>query len=261
MSSSSSLLRSTKSKLFSSSASRTFSSLTRSSSPPIPALQLFHRNTASTLSPANENPSKVNFTGCEFGNLNVNGLPSLNNPIAKLGTDSVVKINNPLRFKPSAQNINVLAGAGAGAGSRIFAAQSPVLLGVNAVRARSLERSVDTDTLGLPGHKRFMSGTTGTISETKAYGLRPLSPHLPVYQPQLSSTLSIFNRISGGLLSAVILLFYLIYMKVGLISLSFDSFYQFLFYSSKLNLLAVEISGLALSYHLYAGIRHLVHKL
>ncbi|KAE9593068.1 putative succinate dehydrogenase (quinone) [Lupinus albus] len=257
----SSLLRSNKPKLFSSSLSRTFSSLPTSTpriKPLPPATEIFHRNTA-TLSRENENLSKGNLTG-EFGKFN--SVPSLNNPIAMLPSDSIDKINNPLRYKASGQNTTVLAGAGYVIGSsRVWATKSPMLLGANAVMGRNLERSVDTNTLGLTGHKRFMSDTTGTISETKTYGLRPLSPHLPLYQPQLSSTLSIFNRISGALLSTVILLFYMIYMKMGLISLSYDSFYQFLFYSSKLNLLAVELSGLALSYHLYAGIRHLVvHK-
>ncbi|XP_019413165.1 PREDICTED: succinate dehydrogenase subunit 3-1, mitochondrial-like isoform X4 [Lupinus angustifolius] len=231
----SSLLRSNKTKLFSTSLSRTFSSLPRSS-------DHFYRSTA-TLSSANENPSNGNF-------------------IAKLGGDSIDKINDSLSYKASGHDTNVLAGAGyVNGSSRVWASKNPMLLGVNAVMARSLDRSMDSNALGLTGHKRHMSDTTSTISETRAYGFRPLSPHLPVYQPQLSSTLSIFNRISGALLSTVILLFYMIYMKVGLISLSYDSFYQFLFYSSKLNLLAVEISGLALSYHLYAGIRHLVQKL
>ncbi|OIV99207.1 hypothetical protein TanjilG_06512 [Lupinus angustifolius] len=207
----------------------------------------------------NENPSNGNLIG-KFGNRN--SLPSLNNPIAKLGGDSIDKINDSLSYKASGHDTNVLAGAGyVNGSSRVWASKNPMLLGVNAVMARSLDRSMDSNALGLTGHKRHMSDTTSTISETRAYGFRPLSPHLPVYQPQLSSTLSIFNRISGALLSTVILLFYMIYMKVGLISLSYDSFYQFLFYSSKLNLLAVEISGLALSYHLYAGIRHLVQKL
>ncbi|XP_019413163.1 PREDICTED: iron-responsive element-binding protein 2-like isoform X2 [Lupinus angustifolius] len=247
----SSLLRSNKTKLFSTSLSRTFSSLPRSS-------DHFYRSTA-TLSSANENPSNGNLIG-KFGNRN--SLPSLNNPIAKLGGDSIDKINDSLSYKASGHDTNVLAGAGyVNGSSRVWASKNPMLLGVNAVMARSLDRSMDSNALGLTGHKRHMSDTTSTISETRAYGFRPLSPHLPVYQPQLSSTLSIFNRISGALLSTVILLFYMIYMKVGLISLSYDSFYQFLFYSSKLNLLAVEISGLALSYHLYAGIRHLVQKL
>ncbi|EXC16242.1 Ubiquitin-40S ribosomal protein S27a [Morus notabilis] len=34
--------------------------------------------------------------------------------------------------------------------------------------------------------------------------LRPLSPHLLIYKPQLSSTLSITNRISGGIAAVMI---------------------------------------------------------
>lgn len=123
--------------------------------------------------------------------------------------------------------------------------------------ARNSERSVGADPLGLAVQRRFMSDIPSKTSETKPSGFRPLSPHLPVYQPQLSSTLSIINRISGAFLSAVVLLFYMIYMKTGLVSLTYDSFYQFVFYSSKLNLLALEISALAMSYHLYSAIRHL----
>ncbi|XP_061348766.1 aconitate hydratase-like [Gastrolobium bilobum] len=247
------LLRSSKAKLLSSSASlsRTFSSLPRSShgldrsSPPqigalSPVVELFHRKTA-TMSIANENSSRENLTG----------LPKV--PANKLGSDSS-EINS-LRYKASVQDINVLAGARYGAG--VWAAKGPMLLGVNAVMAKSFLRSADTDTLGLTDHKRFMSDSPSRMSETTPSALRPLSPHLPVYQPQLSSTLSIFNRMAGAYLSVIVVLFYMIYMKMGLISLTFDSFYQFLFYSSKLNLLAIEISALAMSYHLYSAIRHL----
>lgn len=123
--------------------------------------------------------------------------------------------------------------------------------------ARSFERSMEAGTLGMIGHKRFMSDIPSKTSETNPSGFRPLSPHLPLYQPQLSSTLSIFNRIAGAFLAGVILVFYMIYMKLGLVSLTYDSFYQFIFYSSKLNLLVMEISALAVSYHLYSAIRHL----
>lgn len=124
--------------------------------------------------------------------------------------------------------------------------------------ARSFQRGAGPEPLGLTSQKRFMSDTSSKTTETKPYGLRPLSPHLPVYQPQLSSTLSIFNRIAGASLAAIIVAFYMIYMKMGLISLTYDSFYQFVFYSSKLNLLAIEISALATTYHLYSAIRHLL---
>ncbi|MED6147624.1 Succinate dehydrogenase cytochrome B subunit mitochondrial [Stylosanthes scabra] len=250
---SSSLLRSSKAKLlssFNSSLSRTFHS-TASPPPQIGALPppLFHRTYSYSLSPGNENPSNGNLTGLpkpsarDFGNLN--GLRPLSNPVHNLGIASTNKVN--------LLGTIALAGAGYGFGSsRVCAAKDPMLLGI---------RSTDAYTSRLVGHSRVMSTVAGSNNETKAYGLRPLSPHLPVYQPQLSSTLSIFNRITGAILSAVILLFYMIYMKVGLISLTFGSFYDFLFYSSKLNLFVLEISGLALTYHTYMGIRHLLHRL
>ena len=39
-----------------------------------------------------------------------------------------------------------------------------------------------------------------------------LSPHLSIYKPQFSSTLSIFNRISGAILSLAVMIYgYVIY--------------------------------------------------
>ncbi|KAL3623486.1 hypothetical protein CASFOL_029508 [Castilleja foliolosa] len=99
---------------------------------------------------------------------------------------------------------------------------------------------------------------------TKAEGtkkknvLRPLSPHLPIYKPQLSSTTSILNRISGIYLTAYALSFYLVPVKMGSIYFSYEGFYQFLFYSSKLTVLSTEIAALAFAYHAYAGVRHLL---
>ncbi|KAH1142473.1 hypothetical protein AAZX31_12G095000 [Glycine max] len=244
------LLRSTKSKLLSSSSSlsRTFPSLSRSGPtldlPQIGAISplpdLFHRNTA-TMPFAKENASGGNLAG----------LPKV--PANTLGSDSNA-INSP-RYKASGLDTNVLAGARCVSG--VWAAQGPMRLVVNTVMARSFERSMEAGTLGMIGHKRFMSDIPSKTSETNLSGFRPLSPHLPLYQPQLSSTLSIFNRIAGAFLAGVILLFYMIYMKLGLVSLTYDSFYQFIFYSSKLNLLVMEISALAVSYHLYSAIRHL----
>nr|YP_009270692.1 succinate dehydrogenase subunit 3 [Nelumbo nucifera]ALL55145.1 succinate dehydrogenase subunit 3 [Nelumbo nucifera] len=88
--------------------------------------------------------------------------------------------------------------------------------------------------------------------------LRPLSPHLPIYKPQLTSTFSIFHRISGAFLATNVLFSYLLCLKIGLICFTYENFYQFLFYSSKLILISVEITALALSYHLYHGVRHLL---
>jgi len=88
--------------------------------------------------------------------------------------------------------------------------------------------------------------------------LRPLSPHLPIYKPQLTSTFSIFHRISGAFLATIVLFFYLLCLKIGLICFTYKNFYQFFFFSSKLILISVEITALALSYHLFNGVRHLL---
>nr|WRW54459.1 succinate dehydrogenase subunit 3 [Microcos paniculata] len=88
--------------------------------------------------------------------------------------------------------------------------------------------------------------------------LRPLSPHLPIYKPQLTSTFPISHRISGAFLATIVLFFYLLCLKMGLIFFTYTNFYQFLFYSSRLLLISVEIAALALSYHLYNGVRHLL---
>jgi succinate dehydrogenase (ubiquinone) cytochrome b560 subunit len=87
--------------------------------------------------------------------------------------------------------------------------------------------------------------------------LRPLSPHLPIYKPQLTSTFPISHRISGAFLATIVLFFYLLCLKIGLICFTYEIFYQFFFFSSKLILIYVEITALALSYHLFNGLRHL----
>lgn len=98
----------------------------------------------------------------------------------------------------------------------------------------------------------------GNLINNRKNILRPLSPHLPIYKPQLTSTFPISHRISGAFLATIVLFFYLLCLKIGLICLTYDNFYQFLFYSSKLILISVEITALALSYHLYNGVRHLL---
>ncbi|KAJ9181691.1 hypothetical protein P3X46_009795, partial [Hevea brasiliensis] len=88
--------------------------------------------------------------------------------------------------------------------------------------------------------------------------LRALSPHLPIYKPQLTTTNPISHRISGAFLATIVLFFYLLCLKIGLICFTYENFYQFFFFSSKLILISVEITALALSYHLYNGVRHLL---
>jgi len=98
----------------------------------------------------------------------------------------------------------------------------------------------------------------GNLIHIRKNILRPLSPHLPIYKPQLTSTFPISHRISGAFLATIVLFFYLLCLKIGFICFTYDNFYQFLFYSSKLILISVEITTLALSYHLYNGVRHLL---
>ncbi|KAM2902145.1 hypothetical protein FF1_008053 [Malus domestica] len=113
--------------------------------------------------------------------------------------------------------------------------------------------------------KGFATGATGPVEQGTVspnnMNLRPLSPHLPVYKPHLNSTFSITNRISGVVLATVVLLFYLLYMKMGLICFTFEKYYQLLFYSSKLIPITLEISALALAYHTLYGVRSFVRKL
>ncbi|XP_055829155.1 3-isopropylmalate dehydrogenase, chloroplastic-like [Solanum dulcamara] len=101
---------------------------------------------------------------------------------------------------------------------------------------------------------------TGDLGGTTSFQkvLRPLSPHLPIYKPQLTSTLSIFHRISGAFLATIVFFYYLLCLKIGLICFTYENFYQFCFYSPKFILISVEITALALSYHLYNGVRHLL---
>ena len=84
---------------------------------------------------------------------------------------------------------------------------------------------------------------------------RPLSPHLQIYRPQLTSVLSITHRLTGFALSLVILLSPAI---LYFLTLSKDShtLVMSVFQNSFVRLvLFLAIFGL--SYHLCNGIRHL----
>ena len=87
---------------------------------------------------------------------------------------------------------------------------------------------------------------------------QPLSPHLPIYKPQLISTFPISHRISKAFLATIVLFFYLLCVKIGLICFTYKNFYQFLFFSSKLILISFEITTLALFCHFFNGVHHLL---
>jgi succinate dehydrogenase / fumarate reductase cytochrome b subunit len=85
---------------------------------------------------------------------------------------------------------------------------------------------------------------------------RPLSPHLQVYRPQLTSALSIFHRITGCALAVgtLLLVWWLVAAAAGPEAYAAASG----FIGSWLGLLLLLGWSAALFYHLANGIRHLV---
>ena len=84
---------------------------------------------------------------------------------------------------------------------------------------------------------------------------RPLSPHLQVYKPQLTSVLSITHRGTGVFLAlgTLLLVYWLIAAATG--PESYTQAQQII--GSKLGLLVLFAWTWALFYHLCNGIRHL----
>lgn len=84
---------------------------------------------------------------------------------------------------------------------------------------------------------------------------RPLSPHLQIYRPQLTSVLSIMHRITGVALAlgTIVLVWWLISGAIG--ERYFDLVQGFL--RSWFGLLILFGWSAALFYHLLNGIRHL----
>ena len=88
---------------------------------------------------------------------------------------------------------------------------------------------------------------------------RPISPHLSIYKPQITSILSISHRMSGvfqslGLLIIVLLLFSLFLGKNS------HEFFM-LFINSLIGKAFLFFYVLSLCYHLFNGIRHIIWDL
>jgi len=90
--------------------------------------------------------------------------------------------------------------------------------------------------------------------------VRPLSPHMTIYKPQLTSVLSIFHRLTGSLLGLLIVvsfvLFYCSLFYVGFsfqYSICFDLFSMF----STFILVIGYFVVFTVSFHVLNGIRHL----
>lgn len=84
---------------------------------------------------------------------------------------------------------------------------------------------------------------------------RPLSPHLQVYRPQLTSVMSIFHRATGLFLAlgTLLLTYWLAALATGPESYSAAR----VALGSKLGLLVLFLWSWSLFYHLCNGIRHL----
>ena len=84
---------------------------------------------------------------------------------------------------------------------------------------------------------------------------RPLSPHLTVYKPQITSVLSIFHRITGAGLavSTTLIVFWLASIAMG--KSTFISFNNFL--NNSVIIIVLVSSLWALWYHFCTGLRHL----
>tara|TARA_B100001778_G_scaffold105422_1_gene86167 strand:- start:15 stop:395 length:381 start_codon:yes stop_codon:yes gene_type:complete len=84
---------------------------------------------------------------------------------------------------------------------------------------------------------------------------RPLSPHLQIYRPEITSVLSIFHRITGITLSvgSILLVLWIFTLSLG------KSYYEYytMFSQSWIGVLIFIGFTLVLNYHLSNGIRHL----
>lgn len=85
--------------------------------------------------------------------------------------------------------------------------------------------------------------------------IRPLSPHLQIYKPQLTALMSISHRLSGVFLSlsSLVLVYWLMAVVAG------EPTYQQVqnLFNSWLGLVFLFGWSLALFYHLCNGVRHL----
>ncbi len=84
---------------------------------------------------------------------------------------------------------------------------------------------------------------------------RPLSPHLQVYKPQLTSILSILHRATGAVITfaALMIVGWLVCIAFGATSFN----WAFQFFNSLFGQILLFVWTLCTSYHLCNGIRHL----
>ncbi|ETW13517.1 succinate dehydrogenase cytochrome b556 subunit [Roseivivax marinus] len=87
-------------------------------------------------------------------------------------------------------------------------------------------------------------------------GNRPLSPHLQVYRPQLTSITSILTRITGNALIVAMLMIVWWFVAASVGPEAFETANGFI--TSWFGDIVMFLSLLGLWYHFLAGVRHLV---
>ena len=87
-------------------------------------------------------------------------------------------------------------------------------------------------------------------------GNRPLSPHLTIYRPQMTSISSIFVRITGNALLAATLLLFAWLLAASTSAVAFDWVQCVI--TSWFGDLVFLLSLWALWYHMLGGLRHLI---
>jgi succinate dehydrogenase / fumarate reductase cytochrome b subunit len=93
------------------------------------------------------------------------------------------------------------------------------------------------------------------MSDDQLYKNRPLSPHLQIYKPQITSVLSISHRLSGIFLSLGLLA---MFAFVLLLSMG-QNYYELWKYFSNSLIGELILMGwvIALFFHMFNGVRHL----
>ena len=88
---------------------------------------------------------------------------------------------------------------------------------------------------------------------------KPISPHLSIYRPQITSILSISHRAAGVFQSIGLLVIFLLLVSIFL-GETFHEYYM-IFIGSYVGKLFIFFYILSLCYHMLNGIRHIVWDL
>ncbi len=88
---------------------------------------------------------------------------------------------------------------------------------------------------------------------------KPLSPHLTIYKPQITSVMSISHRLSGVFQSVGTVIVFIFFISIFAGEKYYDL--SIFFFNSYLGRLFIFLYIFSLCYHMCNGIRHLVWDL